>query len=194
MGRNQTKTCNVCFKTMRSDNLKRHMMRRDHLTEHETKDSIVTKGLHDGEIWNNSCKCEYCEWNRQSEGGEDHLTEEENDDCCITLGERLHMAAKMVFLYPELLSPSPHYPEWLNTWIEGQTEMKSESEMADNDNCSENKCKCKYCEEDSQSEDGDDQSETSDESGEDDNSDNESIYRIDVDVENRDDDDDIYFE
>ena len=46
---------------MRSDNLKRHMMRRDHLTEHETKDNIVTKGLHDGEIWNNSCKCEYCE-------------------------------------------------------------------------------------------------------------------------------------
>ena len=72
--------------------------------------------------------------------------------------------------------------------------MKSESEMADDDNCSENKCMCKYCEEDSQSEDGDDQSETSDESGEDDNSDNESIYRIDVDVENRDDDDDIYFE
>ena len=74
--------------------MKRHMMRRDHLTEHETKDSIVTKGLHDGEIWNNSCKCEYCEWNRQSESGEDHLTDEENDDCCITLGERSQRVRK----------------------------------------------------------------------------------------------------
>ena len=116
----------------------------------------------------------------------DHLTDHENDDNVITLGERLHIAAKMVFLYPELLSPSPHYPEWLNTWIEGQTEMKSESEMSDDDNSGENKCKCKYCEEDRRSECGEDQSETSVESGEDDNSENESIYRIDVDMENRD--------
>ena len=102
MGKNLKKTCNVCFKTMRGDNLKRHMMRRDHLTDHH------------------------------------------NDDNVITLGERLHIAAKMVFLYPELLSPSPHYPEWLNTWIEGQTEIKFPIlSIADL-----NKCKCKYCEED----------------------------------------------
>ena len=63
----------------------------------------------------NKCKCKYCEEGRQSEGGEFHLTEQENDDNVITLGERLHIAAKMVFLYPKLLSPSPHYPEWLNT-------------------------------------------------------------------------------
>ena len=31
MGRHQTKTCNVCFKAMSSSNLKRHMMRMDHL-------------------------------------------------------------------------------------------------------------------------------------------------------------------
>ena len=27
MGRNQTKTCNVCFKAMRGDNMERHMKR-----------------------------------------------------------------------------------------------------------------------------------------------------------------------
>ena len=104
----------------------------------------------------------------------DHLTEQENDDNVITLGERLHIAAKMVFLYPELLDPSPHYPEWINTWIEGQTEMKSESEMADDDRQYEGSVE--------ESEGWENQSETSDESGEDDNSNNESIYRIDVDV------------
>ena len=141
MGRNQTKSCDVCFKSMRSDNLKRHMMRRDHLTDHE------------------------------------------NDDNVITLGERLHIAAKMVFLYPELLSPSPHYPEWLNTGIEGQNEIKFPIlSIADL-----NKCKCKYCEEDRRSECGEDQSETSDESGEDEwLDDNESIYKNDVAEENSD--------
>ena len=107
---------------------------------------------------NNKEKKIICQDNRQSEGGEDHLTEEENDDCCITLGERLHMAAKMVFLYPELLSPSPHYPEWINTWIEGQTIF---------------------------SEGGEDQSEISDESEEGEWLD-DSIYKNDVDVKNRD--------
>merc|ERR1711954_27568 len=43
MGRNQTKTCDVCFKSMRSDNFKRHMKKHDWKTE----DNIVTKGLHD---------------------------------------------------------------------------------------------------------------------------------------------------
>ena len=78
MGRHKTKTCNVCFKTMRGDNLKRHMMRRD------------------------------------------HLTEQENDDNVMTLGERLHITAKMVFLHPQLLSPTPHFPEWIITLIEEQ--------------------------------------------------------------------------
>ena len=89
----------------------------------------------------------------------------------------------MVFLYPELLSPSPHYPEWLNTWIEGQNEIKFPIlSIADL-----NKCKCKYCEEDRQSECGEDQSETSDESGEDEwLDDDESIYKNDVAEENRD--------
>ena len=27
MGKNATKTCDICFKTMRGDNLKRHMMK-----------------------------------------------------------------------------------------------------------------------------------------------------------------------
>ena len=31
MGTNKTKTCNVCFKAVSSSNLKRHMMRMDHL-------------------------------------------------------------------------------------------------------------------------------------------------------------------
>ena len=33
MGRNQTKTCDVCFKSMRGDILKRHMKKHDGKTE-----------------------------------------------------------------------------------------------------------------------------------------------------------------
>ena len=52
MGRHKTKTCNVCFKAMRSDHLQRHMMRRDHLhgnmkrTDRKTgnEDNVVTLG------------------------------------------------------------------------------------------------------------------------------------------------------
>ena len=44
MGRHQTKTCKVCFKSMRGDHLKRHMKKHDVKTE----DNDVTKGLHDG--------------------------------------------------------------------------------------------------------------------------------------------------
>ena len=65
---------------MRGDNLKRHKRRRDHWTGNETKDNVVTKGLHDWKIEDNSCKCKYCEDDRQSEGGEDHLTEQETED------------------------------------------------------------------------------------------------------------------
>ena len=43
MGRNQTKTCKVCFKSMRGNNLKRHIKKHDEKTE----DDVVTKGLHD---------------------------------------------------------------------------------------------------------------------------------------------------
>ena len=91
----------------------------------------------------------------------DHLTEQENDDNVLTLGKRLDIAAKMVFLHPQLLSPSPHFPEWINTWLEEQTIF---------------------------SEGGEDQSETSDESGEDDDSNEDEDN---VDVENRDDQSDI---
>ena len=47
MGRHQTKTCNVCFKAMRGDHLKRHIM--DHLhgnvIRHEqgNEDNVVNK-------------------------------------------------------------------------------------------------------------------------------------------------------
>ena len=44
MGKHKTKTCNVCFKSMRGDKLKKHMKKHDGKTE----DNIVTKGLHDG--------------------------------------------------------------------------------------------------------------------------------------------------
>ena len=44
MGIHQTKIYNVCFKTMRSDNLKRYM--KNH--HGKTEDNIVTKGMHDG--------------------------------------------------------------------------------------------------------------------------------------------------
>merc|ERR1711954_169775 len=49
MGKHKTKTCNVCFKSMRSDNLKRHMKKHDGKTEKD----IVTKGLHDGKTEDN---------------------------------------------------------------------------------------------------------------------------------------------
>ena len=43
MGRNQTKTCDVCFKSMRGDNLMKHKKKHDVKTE----DNVVTKGVHD---------------------------------------------------------------------------------------------------------------------------------------------------
>ena len=49
MGRHKTKTCNVCFKSMRGDVLKRHMKRH----EWETEDKAVTKGLYDGKTEDN---------------------------------------------------------------------------------------------------------------------------------------------
>ena len=49
MGKHKTKTCNVCFKSMRGDNLMRHMKKHDEKTE----DNIVTKGLHDGKTEDN---------------------------------------------------------------------------------------------------------------------------------------------
>ena len=49
MGRHQTKTCNVCFKSMRSDNLKKHMKKH----ERGNDDNIVTKGVHDGKTEDN---------------------------------------------------------------------------------------------------------------------------------------------
>ena len=61
MGRNKTKTCNVCFKSMRIVKLERHMMRRDHLMCNNegtggkvvNEDNFITNGLHDGKIENN---------------------------------------------------------------------------------------------------------------------------------------------
>ena len=50
MGRHQTKTCNVCFKAMRGDHLKRHMKRHEEKTGHE--DNVVTSRLYDGETEN----------------------------------------------------------------------------------------------------------------------------------------------
>ena len=49
MGRHQTKTCNVCFKAMRSNNLERHIKKH----ERKTEDNIITKGLHDGKTEDN---------------------------------------------------------------------------------------------------------------------------------------------
>ena len=42
MGRHKTKTCDVCFKSMRGDNLMKHMKR----PQRENEDNVVTKGLH----------------------------------------------------------------------------------------------------------------------------------------------------
>ena len=39
MGRHQTKTCKVCFKSMRGDHLKRHMKKHDV----KTKDIVATE-------------------------------------------------------------------------------------------------------------------------------------------------------
>ena len=44
MGRHKAKTCNVCFKSMRSDYLKKHMKKH----ERGNDDNIITKGVHDG--------------------------------------------------------------------------------------------------------------------------------------------------
>ena len=49
MVRNLRKTCNVCFKEMRGDVLKRHMKKHDVKTE----DNVVTKGVHDGKTEDN---------------------------------------------------------------------------------------------------------------------------------------------
>ena len=49
MGRHQTKTCDVCFKSMRGDVLKRHMKKH----ERGNHDNIITKELHDGKTENN---------------------------------------------------------------------------------------------------------------------------------------------
>ena len=49
MGRKQTKTCDVCFKTMRSDVLKRHMKRH----ERENEDNVVTRWLYYGKTEDN---------------------------------------------------------------------------------------------------------------------------------------------
>ena len=50
MVRNLKKTCNVCFKSMRGDNLKKHMKRH----ERENEDNVVTKGLHDRKTEDNA--------------------------------------------------------------------------------------------------------------------------------------------
>ena len=49
MGRHQTTTCNVCFKSMRSDKLKKHMKKHDVKTE----DDVVNKELDEGENQDN---------------------------------------------------------------------------------------------------------------------------------------------
>ena len=63
MGRHQTRICNVCFKTIRSDKLKSHI--KNHEGENgdnivnkggldgKTEDNIVTKGVHDGKTEDN---------------------------------------------------------------------------------------------------------------------------------------------
>ena len=49
MERNQTNTCNVCFKAMRGDTLKTHMKRH----ERGNEDNIITKSVHDGKTEDN---------------------------------------------------------------------------------------------------------------------------------------------
>merc|ERR1711954_602100 len=63
MGKNLKKTFNVCFKSMRGNNLKRQMKKHERGNEYnfitsglydgKTEDNIVTKGLHDGKTENN---------------------------------------------------------------------------------------------------------------------------------------------
>ena len=54
MGRHQTKTCNVCFKSIRSDNLKKHIKRH----EREKEDIFITKDLYDEKTEDNVCEIE----------------------------------------------------------------------------------------------------------------------------------------
>ena len=49
MGRHQTKTCKVCFKSMRGNNLKRHMKKHDRGND----ENFITNGLHDGKTEDN---------------------------------------------------------------------------------------------------------------------------------------------
>ena len=43
MGRHKTMTCNVCFKSMRGDNLKKHM--KKHERENANDDNVLNKGM-----------------------------------------------------------------------------------------------------------------------------------------------------
>ena len=79
MVRNLRKTCNVCFKEMRGDKLKKHMKKHERGNEYnfitkglhdgKTEDNVVTMGLHDGKTEDNvanneeqiSCKDEELE-------------------------------------------------------------------------------------------------------------------------------------
>ena len=49
MVRNLRKTCNVCFKEMRGDKLKKHMKKHERGNEY----NFITKGLHDGKTEDN---------------------------------------------------------------------------------------------------------------------------------------------
>ena len=78
MGKHKTKTCNVCFKSMRGDKLKKHMKKHDGKTE----DNIVTKGLHDGKY--NSQKLNFKQPNVLMRHMKRH--ERENEDDILTKG------------------------------------------------------------------------------------------------------------
>ena len=62
-GKTSEKTCDVCFKAMRSDKLKTHMKKHERVNEdnivtkgpHEgkTEDKVVTEGVHDGKTEDN---------------------------------------------------------------------------------------------------------------------------------------------
>ena len=117
-----------------------------------------------------------CEDDRQSEGGEDHLTEQENEDNVVTLGERLNMDEKLGKYIRE-------QPEWMMEKINAisMNIPNSKNVCSDNicvcapihrirkrpDNNNLWECACQQCEEGKQYEGGEDQSETSDESGKD---------------------------
>merc|ERR1711954_232416 len=49
MGKNLKKTCNVCFKSMRGNNLKRHMKKHERGNEY----NFITSGLYDGKTEDN---------------------------------------------------------------------------------------------------------------------------------------------